>query len=848
MLAVLADAVTGHTTGRVYPFLTSTNYVLSEVRNEATADSLVERIRERREESKSVVDLRALDLLEMLVERRSSEVQNQPGEHIQRALTAMQRAFKREWSAGEPRLMAQLLASMGRISQKQLAEEQMRELNELLKREELGTLDRLHIAYHLAQCERNYGGLDDATALLKSEIVSYEERNGRLPAHVNHILSTYISYLEAQRHYIEGERELQTRLDEKPTKQQRDWLMNRMFALYESAMGNNGQVSFGKGKSIFEPLLTRIYREMDKPSSNQRYQLTNRLSTVFRRAKDIRVENYKEKLQDFAFNRVQRLLQTQTNYYTSMVQVVARMLQDLISPHSALEFYIVCIEKETKWFRLKGQDGWGSHAWHIGQLFQRIGKKPGKLEDRLLAIALKELRNDLQSGRQRNRVMYHRHNSYFWDAKQKDFLRVANEVWEQNKESGHLTAYIAEYMFSGLYERSRAIEIMYVGYNAGRLSEGAQSRLAHYLHETSRHAEAIPILVKLMKQRPSNLSYRTRLMHCYYRVGDQEKLMALLEATDKFLHEHHMWVEGTIAALAYSCYENKLWKEAAAYYEEVIPLHQRIHPNRGIGNGTLSSYYNYIAQCYANLGDTIKAVDAAGGAIVSWGRSHNQRSNALYTLRKILSQSKDLEGYVEYLDKQAEETGLHNAIVRKALGQVYSEKRKNEQAVTHLKIALELQPNDTETHQALVACYQSLDDQEALIDQLFASVQLSRRNIQLYKNLAQRLHSMKRKDEAERAYTSIVEVLPAESESHTALAEIRQTHGDWRSAIDHWKRVVEIRSLEPTGLLRLATAQIQVKDWDEANDTIDKLKSKTWPSRFGDISQQANQLQRQIKK
>ena len=62
---------------------------------------------------------RALDLLELLVERRAAELQNQPGPHVQRALAAMRRAWKRDWSPGEPRLMADLLASLGTISQPQ---------------------------------------------------------------------------------------------------------------------------------------------------------------------------------------------------------------------------------------------------------------------------------------------------------------------------------------------------------------------------------------------------------------------------------------------------------------------------------------------------------------------------------------------------------------------------------------------------------------------------------------------------------------------------------------------------------------------------------------------------------
>ncbi|HID78889.1 MAG TPA: hypothetical protein EYP56_23195, partial [Planctomycetaceae bacterium] len=131
LLAGLPDAVIGHTAGRVYPFLQGTSSVLEEIGDEATTDALVERISEVRRRAKSAVDRRALDLLEMLVERRAAEVLNQPGPHAWKALAAMRRAFQQECSEGEPRLMADLLSSLGRIVDQELAAEQLRQLETL---------------------------------------------------------------------------------------------------------------------------------------------------------------------------------------------------------------------------------------------------------------------------------------------------------------------------------------------------------------------------------------------------------------------------------------------------------------------------------------------------------------------------------------------------------------------------------------------------------------------------------------------------------------------------------------------------------------------------------------------
>src|SRR5262249_42652764 len=98
----------------------------------------------------------------------------------------------------------------------------------------------------------------------------------------------------------------------------------------------------------------------------------------------------------------------------------------------------------------------------------------------------------------------------------------------------------------------------------------------------------------------------------------------------------------------------------------------------------------------------------------------------------------------------------------------------------------------------------------------------------------------------ERAFTSMVEMLPNESEGHAALAEVYEKQNRWPEAIAQWERVAKIRSLEPTGLLKLAAAQIHEKAWDQAAATLRTLRSQSWPQRFGDVQQQAREMERMM--
>ncbi len=847
LLACLADGVVGHTAGKVYPFLQNMDSVLNEVRDEATADSLVEEIEKVRGRAKTDVDRRALDLLEALVERRSSEVLNQPGPHVDRALTAMQRAFKRKWSGGEPRLMADLLAGLGHVSQKKLADEQVRELEVLHHEARKGTIDRLHIAHSLARTYWTYSRQDKAIDLLQSALDEYQAANrGVLPADANGPLDTFISHLEQQGHHARGEKVLFAQLRHPVNNQQKHWLKLRLYQLYDYALRRHSDVSLGKDEVLFKAADREMRDELGTNDHNYRRQVIERLCTFYRTAKDVKIPVAADRLKDFAFKQVPEVLKRQTNNYQWIVSNVAQTLHDVAGPRAGLEFLIERIENEPGWFRLNNQDGWSRFGYQLAR-WRSEAKDVGDLEKRLLAIVTAELRRDLESRQGRNRDIYYMHSAYSWKEKAKAFARVAEKVYAERKDSGESVRYIAEYLYHGLDRHDRAIEMLFVALGDKILDESGQSQLVQYLHEQKRYGESIAVLGPLVEQRPGNMQYCTWLMHAYFRTNRKAELLALLKQTDEYFHKENRWNESAMAALAYSCLENELFEQSVAYYEELIPLHQRTQPRRGIGNGTLSEYYANMARAYAGRKNTAKAVDAACGAIVSWGPRLDNRRNAVESLKQVLREAPDLDAYVAGLDKETEKSGLGNPIVRKALGMVYAEKKQWAKAIPQLRLACELQPNDAETHKTLIACYDHLKDKQGAIDQLLESVELSRREIKLYEDLGRRLGELEQPGQMERAYTSIVEALPAESESHALLAQIRQKQDRWDEAIVQWRQVARIRELEPTGLLGLAAAQIHQRQWDAAAETLQKL-DKGWPPRFSNVEDEIRKLREQIEK
>jgi predicted Zn-dependent protease len=840
LLAGLADAVIGHTAGQVYPFVQSMSGVLGEVRDEATSDEIVQRIAAVRPRAQTDVDRRALDLLELLVERRAAELQNQPGPHVLRALTAMRRAWKRAWSPGEPRLIADLLASLGHIAQQPLAEEQLVELESLYRDAEHGTADHLHIGLCVAQTYWAYSKQDRAVDLLTAALDEYQTAcGGVLPASANDAIGTLIGYREAMRHYARGEEVLQEQLRHAANQQQTYWLVQRLYQLYDGAIGNDGEVSLGRGIALYRAVEKQLRKDLATPDQNHRYNLVTRLNAIYRTANNKKLPSpsgrgvylVADDLRDFAFRQLPELLKQQSNNYTSMVSDTANALHDVAAPRDGLDFLVRRIGNEPGWFRLNNQDGWSQYCWTIAQWREQV-KDLGDVEKPLLKIVCDELRRDLHTRQQRNRVIYWKRTSYYWSAKEADFARTAEEVWAEDKQSGAACQYIAEYLHGGLEHYGRAIEILLDAHRREVLDESGQSRLVEYLREQNRFAETLPILEPLVARRPDNLQYRVWLMNAYFKTAQPKPLADLLQKTHDYFHKENRWNENAMAMLGRSCLENELCQKAVDYLAEAIALHQRTAPRRGIGDGTLSGYYADQGRAYAGLKKTPEAVDAAAAAIVAWGNNINNRYNAIQSLKDVLRAAPDLDNYVRRLDKQSAETREENPILRKAIGQVYLERSAYRKAVEQLRIAAEVQPNDAETYKALIDCYDRQNDQQGAIEQLLAWRQLAVRDIKLYEDLGNRLEKSGQAAEAERAFTSIVETLPSESESHQLLAEIRQRENRWPEAVLQWKQVARIRSLEPTGLVNLCGALIHGQHYDEARGVLEKLKQKAWPARF----------------
>ena len=848
LLQMLPDAVLGRSPQQVYACLQQLNgTVLHELRNEAAADEILARIKTLRADKRTVTDLRALDLLEALVERKSSEVLDQPGPHMDACLAALQRAFAREWGPGEPPMMSGFLAQLGTLSPK-LAEEQLREVRALQKVAPAHSRDHLTITSHLCQLIGPvYRRPEVAIREMEAEVRSYSQaNNGNWPHLDNGVLGDFIALYEQAGQHAAGEVVLQRFLSKPENAEQRKWLDDRLMALYINALEADAAVSLGAGRAkLLEPLYKLHLKQIDESlDENERYNLVSHLVTMFDIAHRHKVAGASELIQNFAFDVMPVLLKRQTAQYRGTATLPMRPLASLAGHKPALRYVIERMEQYPQRLQLSWESAWQHFGHELAN--QRAATGPSDLDDRVFALAIQELQRELRTGENRGHHIFHFNHSHFWKEKAGDFAKTAEAVLAERKSSGRRVAAIAQYFWHGLNRPDRAIEILFVAHKQGLLDETAQVQLITWLHEKSRFAESIPPLETLMAAHRDNMHYRTWLMTAYFRSQRPQQLAELIQQTDEYFHEGGRWTEGNVAALGETCKDCEQTERAVAYLTEAIVLHQRANPGSGLNDGELAHYYDNLAHANSKLGRTREAVDAASAAIVCWGARSEERTQQLGTLNEVLASAEDLDAYVAHLDAETAKTGQDSPILRKAIGMTYKGRDELDKALTQLRLAVDLQPHDAETHKALIECYDATENSPAATKQLLKLIDLHRHDLALYQQLAERLKD--NEADAERAATSIIEASPGEAENHAVMAELRQTQERWGEAIPHWEQVVELRRLEPNGLLKLAEAQLHEEQWDAARTTVSKLRKTEWAARFTDVQDQTNQLEARIPK
>ena len=840
--ATLADAALGQTPGKAYAVVTRLRSLLDDLRDEASADAVVARVEALRVKAESPTDLRALDLVAMKVHRRAAEVKNQPGPHAGLALAAFRRAFDRPWAAGEKLLMARLLRDFGDITDEALAAERLRQSSALRDAAAAGTFERLQVAECHAATLRDRGRAAEAIGVLTPDLAAYVAASvGAFPAEAMPAATLLASLHEDRPDFATAEklwRGWRAAADGPP----KVAAAHALDALYLRALEYDGETSLGKGEALYASLLARLHARLRDEGPVGRGPAFETFATLFRVAK---VKSYAHAeadalaLADAAFP---TLVGPWEESYAAHVYAVTELVRAHAGGVNASAFLIGRIEATPARLRHAGR----TLSWQVGDNVASPGDLPGPLQKRLLAILVADLTEALRARRpwhQGGHAVDARYGDY-WAAKGADFAAAAEAVWAESGDSVPTQLHVAEYLYRGCRRAGRAIDVLHDLHRAGRLDLSGRGTLSAYLSESKRYAEAVAVLVPLTDESPDDANIRFRLMTAHARLGKPAEARELFGRSVARWRERNAWTVNAMAGFAATAQDCGLHTEAAAVYAELIPNAQR----GGVRGGTLAEFYRRHAVSLSKLGKSAEAVDAAGGAVVAWGGDVNRRQDALRTLAATVAESADLEALVAHSDRQTAETGLVNPVVRKALGQAYVARQNYGPAVTQLELAVRAQPNDPETFALLIGAYDQSDRKAEAVARILESLDLSRRDPARYADLARRYEAAGDAANAERAYTSLAEVSRGESEGQALLASVRERQGRWAEAAEHWRQVDAARPLDPGGLLGLAAAQLHLKQYGAAKETLRKLRAMPRPPHVDILTPKVRALEAELPK
>ncbi|HVS19791.1 MAG TPA: hypothetical protein VMT18_14395, partial [Planctomycetota bacterium] len=635
-----------------------------------------------------------------------------------------------------------------------------------------------------------------------------------------------------------------------PDPLRRLWLDEQLHDLYRDALLADGELSLGRGVELYRAVVASFLAALaERTNADHAQRLVSSLCGLWSGTpkRPLLADLARTDAADFAFAHLPALLDRyQYRSGQDVVAEIANCLGRVEGPRTELAFLTARTEDEPSWLRWIAQDFWSRHAYRYGAARVNAGALDPLLGQRVLAVVLRALREDLRTRRASSRNVYSIRYNHFWAEKRGDFLATAQEVLEGALESGATVDYVARYLFEDLHAFDEAIAALQGAYRADRLGIDARRVLCVYLQRRERWGESVEPLRALVVDQPEAVENRVMLMRAVFELGESVELVRTLEAAEAWLRENDAWDERPIAALAAGCLATDLNERGIALFDEAIALHVRSAPARGVGDGVLSGYYREKASACSALGRTDDAVDAAAGAIVSWGRDHAQREVELARLEQVLTHAPDLDAYIGRLDSQVARTGLENPIVRKAVARALVALQRPGDALVQFRLALAAQPNDTETMAELVRALDACGRAEEAAQAALERARRAGHDVGLWRELGRRLAELERADESERAHTNLAEVLPNESEGHRALAEVRQAQGRWEEAAESWSQVSRVRSSEPTGDLGRTRCLIELGRTTEARRLLESIQSTEWPERFGSVKRDVEALRQRM--
>ena len=165
-------------------------------------------------------------------------------------------------------------------------------------------------------------------------------------------------------------------------------------------------------------------------------------------------QTLKADLQKYAFQQFPELIKRIGNNYSNAIDGLADIVHKEYGPKEGVRFLVERLEN----YPARRHGGWS--------LFNKVAKwrheaqDLGPLQERVLKLALTNLRERLIVQKETHFGVLSKGSSYFWNEKEAEFVRVADEVATKYKDSAIVVVRVAMYLYHELHRYDQGIQML----------------------------------------------------------------------------------------------------------------------------------------------------------------------------------------------------------------------------------------------------------------------------------------------------------------------------------------------------------------------------------------------------
>lgn len=465
-----------------------------------------------------------------------------------------------------------------------------------------------------------------------------------------------------------------------------------------------------------------------------------------------------------------------------------------------------------------------------------------------LDMALDEARGRLAHGDVRidwPRNNYNGRRSYpwltfFWDQHKADVRRGVLQVLESHPDDPDLACEVARFLALALERTEEAVAILLSFEEKSDLDIRGRVFLAEWLMGLDRLDEAYQYIEAWIREAPDERSLHFLLIKASGRLNRTVRGREAAHAAARCLMRTGGWNAESAGKLANICLGSGLSEVAAVYAAQALFLLQRLDAHSS--DDEVLDVYKLLMNCHIKVGNLQKAAEVACDGIEALQDNPDDCDDLREILESLLYKSDELEDFASLCHVKYVAAGRENLFIRKVLVWVLLNLDRIEAARPHMEALKQAGLYDAELHDCLIQAYLRTGNREAAGKLVLLPPHRNVRDLDFYKKQGD-VHALADEHgQAERAYTTMVEFSARESEGHERLARIREGQERYEDALQHWRRVREIRPREPGGILGEANCLILLKQTGEARTLLEKIVSRPWHPRFEDTVYDARNL------